>query len=554
MLDILLLSALCFLAMTLARRSQKESLLRIARLVFVLVFVLFAVNLLLVTATNPPVEPLISSLLQSPAVLFSWEGTGTVYSWLAVLGLLAGSLGVTVMLYSLIYRRPQLIRASVKIVLIISPFVMIAFAQGTAQWIRYRAGEQFRENVSAPLLQNKNSSRRIVWLIFDEMDYRLSFVDRPDTLQLPELDRLRNESIFASNAYPPGEETETSMPALINGDPVSEARRSAPNELLLVLRDNRIVPWSTQPNVFSATREMGLNSGLAGWHHPYCRIIGGSLTQCSWEATSHLFLQTSDLTDLITSKDVSVGRSMLRVARGVLIPAMVRFFLPKNPRIWRESMFKEFNSIHQRSLSMVSDPNLQLVLVHYPLPHPPGIYDRKKDEFSFTSNSGYLDNLVLVDQVLKQLRERMMDTQVWGTTTILISSDHRLRADSGWKSHHIWKPSITKEDPLVVNSKRDDRVPFILKIPGENKPLVYDKRLNTVLSHDLILEILAGRISTNEEAVIWLNQQSLKQTALSLTPTTSKTGANTTLYMKGAPVGVTWSWSKTQVATERRAL
>ncbi len=34
-------------------------------------------------------------------------------------------------------------------------------------------------------------SRRVVWVVFDELDYQLAFGERPPDLYLPELDRLR---------------------------------------------------------------------------------------------------------------------------------------------------------------------------------------------------------------------------------------------------------------------------------------------------------------------------------------------------------------------------
>ena len=509
MLDVLLLSAILFLAITLARRSKNKLILETARLGFALVFVLLAANLLFIVSANPPVGPLVNTLLKTPKLLFSWKGISTVYSWLAVLGLVAGCLGITMMIHSLIFRRQQLIRFSVMILLIGSPFVLITFAQGLTQWMRYRTGEQFLEK-AAPFLPREESSarHRIVWIIFDEMDFRLTFLERPTTLNLPEFDRLRKESLFAGNAYSPSNETESSLPALITGRLISEIERNAPNELLLRgIAEGHSVPWSNQPNVFSRTRDMALNTGLAGWYHPYCRVIGNSLTQCSWEATSLLFLPNTDLTHLITSSEkISVAEGMRRVFGSVLVPAMFRLFLPKNPRIWREHLIKEFQSIHQRSLEMATDSNLDLVFVHYPIPHPPGVYDRYKDDFSQSSSSGYIDNLALADRTLKQLRQRMVEAGIWENTTVLISSDHRLRADSVWRDHPLWKPGLTKEDPRILNSRRDERVPFILKLAGENQGVTYDPAFNTVLSHDLILAILSGDLSKKEDVMMWLDR------------------------------------------------
>jgi len=290
---------------------------------------------------------------------------------------------------------------------------------------------------------------------------------------------------------------------------VKWSTRTAPNELVLTFGDNgESMPWSSQSNVFSRAREMGFNTGLACWYHPYCRIIGSSLTQCSLETAGILFVVNNEIADLVSySEEVSVARGMLRVARSVLLPKMIRVLIPQSEaKVWRNYSVQEFSNIHQRGLEMASDPELHLIMVHYPIPHPPGIYDRYNDGFSFNSTSGYLDNLALADRVVKQLRQRMVDAGTWEDTTLLITSDHRMRVDRVWKDHPIWKPSFTKEDPLVSNLRSDKRVPFILKLAGESEGVVYEPAFNAVLSHDLILAILSGDVSEGADGVEWLDR------------------------------------------------
>ncbi|MGO9243146.1 MAG: hypothetical protein ACLQDC_00005, partial [Verrucomicrobiia bacterium] len=51
----------------------------------------------------------------------------------------------------------------------------------------------------------------------------------------------------------------------------------------------------------------------------------------------------------------------------------------------------------------------------------------------------------------------------------------------------------------------DYHVPFILKAPGKNPPMIYGAPLNTVISQDLVLAILRKEISTIPQAVSWLD-------------------------------------------------
>ena len=506
-LDVLLLAAILFLSITVVRRSRKTSLLTAARLIFAIVFVLLMLNLVLIAARNPPLGPLVRTLTQQPGLLFEWRGTTTIYFWLAVIGLGLGCLGITVMIHSLIYRRRQLIKVSATICLILSPFAFMTLAQAALQWLNFRSGEQFREPSKAEVLP-QTSSRRVLWLVFDEFDFKLSFLERPATLELPEFDRLRKESIFASNSYPPAGDTEISLPAMITGRLISRVNRIAPNELELTFADNnQSLLWSKAPNVFSKARAMNANSGLAGWYHPYCRVIEGSLNRCSWETTSLLLLPNSELVDLIAhSTKISLPRSMARVAGSLLLPETFRVWSPRDPTDYRRYYTYEFDVIHQEAVAMASDPNLQLIFVHYPIPHPPGIYERTSKRFSLNSISGYLDNLALADHVLGELRRNMVEAGVWENTTVLISSDHSLRADRIWRSHPFWEPQFTKEDPLALNSASDERVPFIVKLAGNSEGITYDPALNTVLSQDLILAILSGEVSNAADVKEWLDR------------------------------------------------
>jgi hypothetical protein len=500
MLDLLLLSTILWFAITIVRRSRKPFLLRIARLTFVIMFFMTLSDLLYVKISTIPFRLLIDSLIKRPR---------TIFLWLIVLGLLAAVALIIIFVYKLIYRRDQLLKLTTTLVLIFSPFVLVTFGQVASQWLTFKSGVRFVEDTAPPLIQKTQSSRRVVWVILDEMDFRLSFLNRPSAIQLPAFDRLRSEGLFSENAYPPGGDTVLSLPSLITGRLVSWSHRTAANELMLTFADtNQTVPWSTQPNVFSRARAMGFNTGLAGWYHPYCRIIGNSLTKCSWETASGGFLPDKSIANLVSySNHVGVIRSMLRIGEVAAIPESVREAMaPREGAVWRKYDLENYENIHREALGLVGDPDLQLILVHYPIPHPPGIYDRSRHDFSFDSSSCYLDNLELADRTLDELRRQMEKAGLWESTAVLISSDHRLRADRLWQHNIIWQAPFTKVDPIVFHSIRDERVPFILKIAGEKTALSYERPFNTVLSHDLMLAILAGELSTESEVVKWLDQ------------------------------------------------
>ena len=61
---------------------------------------------------------------------------------------------------------------------------------------------------------------RVVWVIFDELSQAIAFQNRPKGLELPNFDRLRKQSFYATAGEAPGRSTMVSMPALITGLPV----------------------------------------------------------------------------------------------------------------------------------------------------------------------------------------------------------------------------------------------------------------------------------------------------------------------------------------------
>ena len=148
-----------------------------------------------------------------------------------------------------------------------------------------------------------------------------------------------------------------------------------------------------------------------------------------------------------------------------------------------------------------------MVVIHLPIPHPIGIYDRSAQAFSLHARSGYLDNLALADRTLGELRRAMEQVGLWDNTTVLVTSDHWLRLERVWRDHRLWKPPVTVggSDGLPRGDK-DHRVPFILKLASQRTALGYEPPFNSVLSRDLSLAILRGEVSGPEGVAEWLDR------------------------------------------------
>jgi hypothetical protein len=261
---------------------------------------------------------------------------------------------------------------------ILSPLALILFGNGA--WLWYKGALATSRPFSRPLPAKEEGKPRIVWVVFDELDYRLTFAERPTSLQLPEFDRLRSQSIDASRALPPGDYTHESMPSLITGRLVLSYKPIQLDEWSLTLGGGEKVGWSTLPTVFSLAREAGFNSGLAGWFLPYCRIIGYDLTACSSQLQRDRHAQ------------MTLPEAMLDQAREVLPGVLPNRQINKNARTLRrdkQTHLLVYLSVMTHAKKLAVDPNLGLALLHYPVPHTPGTYDRRRDEFSLEPGGNY---------------------------------------------------------------------------------------------------------------------------------------------------------------------
>jgi arylsulfatase A-like enzyme len=144
----------------------------------------------------------------------------------------------------------------------------------------------------------------------------------------------------------------------------------------------------------------------------------------------------------------------------------------------------------QRARQAATDPSLHLVLVHFNVPHRPAIYDRKSGDYTLFSlrRDWYLDNLVLADLTLGEVRRAMETAGVWKSTTVLVTADHALR----------WY--------VDFNTETDAHIPFLLKLAGDSPGLNYQTPFNTVATSELILAVLRGEVTDATSAARWLDQ------------------------------------------------
>ena len=389
---------------------------------------------------------------------------------------------------------PRVLHAAKGLILVLAPLTLILFAQASwlALTVRFTPEpDRVMRSAEGP---QPEPERRVVWIIFDELDFHYAFKARPRALELPFLDGIAGESLFAINAYPPSQRTITSLPALFAGKLVSEAKEQGQSALSIRFADSETyVDWR-EVNILRTIKESGGNTALVGWYHPYCRVFKGLYSRCYTDpAFSPNLVFRRHQTTLLASMWDYFERIL------ATLPVFERFINQNAEYVQIEK------SLVDQSKATLTEKSITLTILHLPMPHPPYVYDRETDTFGPDIPSNYFDSLFLTDKVLGDIRGVMEKNGTWNGSNVIVSSDHWWRKELS-PDDAFW----SAEEEALIKKKTGRRIPFIFK-PAEasgerSNGLIYEPEFNTVLTHDLILEIFAGSISSSKEAADWLDR------------------------------------------------
>lgn len=393
--------------------------------------------------------------------------------------------------------------------LILLPFVFLTFGQAIFTFTKIYF---YKNNGPVPFLPVKDHQPRVALLLFDELDIRGTFEQRPEHLKLDNLDLFKNQSFYAVNAYAGGPETRISIPALLTGKSLSNIHFPDHDEAELILTNSNQVFILNQhaSSIFSAARALNLNSGIEGFYHPYAKLFGPFLSVGNFaNIYSFAFFDvTQYILQELSNKYILSYQMILPFLTHLSSKIMTkdaRIAAVSRQNIENENLVKKLNDNFETSLmgpylNLLLDKRLSLSFLHFPYPHPPGCYSYIKDAFCTREEGSYFGNVKLVDKILGHLRKTMEKESLWDQTTIIVTSDHWLR--KYWPVHGY---NFTEEELKFVNSI-DHRVPFLVKFAYQNEAFVFHDPFSSVLVHDIILEVLKGNIKKPAELSLWIEE------------------------------------------------
>jgi hypothetical protein len=320
-------------------------------------------------------------------------------------------------------------------------------------------------------LPTDTGRQRVVIIVFDGLDYNVSFRRRLPDLELPNLDSLRNTSLFASAAYPPGFETKESMLSYLIGEVVRQVVPIGPRTATLRIGDRDYAADSVH-TLFDDARARGLNGGLVGWYLPYCRMrLSETLSRCA--STSY----------------ASVSGASRRSS--TIFEAATEIVHIMSPEYVKRVHIQTHLDALREGKELAADPSIGVALLHLPVPHPPCIYDRRQRVLDATPGGCGLDeyasNVALADLVLGEIRAAVAKAGLAGRTTYIITSDHFDRE----------RESRSPEGDL--------RIPLMVQLAGQRERVELDSMITMASLRGLVLAVIDRALLTHSDVAGWLS-------------------------------------------------
>ncbi|HLJ77121.1 MAG TPA: sulfatase-like hydrolase/transferase, partial [Acidobacteriaceae bacterium] len=233
--------------------------------------------------------------------------------------------------------------------------------------------------------------------------------------------------------------------------------------------------------------------GVAGWWNPYCRDFASVLAECSWRAGSTPM-------ETIGASSQSVTANALVLPEYLL--ARVGLAQPTYRQTDRRHNIADYLSLMSSARGLIQNQQIHFVFLHLPVPHPPGIYDRRSHRLRAGGN--YLDNLTLADDTLGELMQEIAASAEADRTTVVVSSDHSWRVPL-WENGPAW----TKEEEEVSHGSFDPRPVFLIHFPDQAKGAEVHTQVPELEEHEIIAAILNRHIENEAQLAALLGSDKI---------------------------------------------
>ena len=309
--------------------------------------------------------------------------------------------------------------------------------------------------------------RRVVWIIFDEMDYALSL--KPGSgmaAAMPNFSALTARAISADQAFSPGQDTSYSIPALLTGTALSGVTIRSQNRLDLVDQQHKMVRFGPDSAIFSQLPGGPQAATVLGFYHPYCKMFP-SLQSCNSTYAVNAGRWFDGLTFFSTAL-ISAIKNIKGATQ--ILPEFVLYHF--------DHMYRASDNVLSHLDATLANQRSSFDFIHMNLPHLPNIYvQRLLKQPVENDTDAYRQNLIGADMVLGRVVKDLQALADKQNILLVVSSDHWLR----------------------THSKQPAAIPFVVWKVGASEPIVLPDRISTVHSKQLALDFLSGKLDTQPE-------------------------------------------------------
>ncbi len=340
---------------------------------------------------------------------------------------------------------------------------------------------------------------RVVWILLDELSFDQVYGHRYPGLQLPNFDRLASQSALFTHVIPAADYTRRAIPSMLTGLPLSRTQPSADGQTLTLYPAATRAghPLDPQDTVFGDAQRVGLQTSVVGWYEPYCRLLPRVLNRCFWTYSDEL---PGGLTDSGGSLGQHLLEPFLHFLRVSFRPAGIGPVMPTHGALDVSHHRADYEALLAASDSLLTGSQSGLILIHMPIPHPWGFYDRHTGTFP-NHRTSYLDNLALADAYIGRVRAQLEVKGLWDETNLLVTGDHSWRTATVWANSAHW---TAEEQAASHGGVYDERPAYLLKLANQKAPSAISTRFNAVRTRSLLDRLIAGQITTPDELERWV--------------------------------------------------
>jgi hypothetical protein len=323
---------------------------------------------------------------------------------------------------------------------------------------------------------SSDKQKQVVWIIFDELDSKLSLLDPVAMEHLPNFGRIATQGITANNAAAPGRDTLYSIPSLLMGVPFSGWRVRRQSRLEIETVTGEHVPFDWDHTIFGKISKAGRKSAVIGYYHPYC----SALPELAYCRTNHLGNAGRWFDGLLFFSEAlfTAGRHFPGFL-DVMPDDLLRLFDP---------MYRITTELQQAAPELIGKNEYALIFVHVNMPHLPASYAKRQNGSVSTSTTeleDYAANVVAADKFLGSVLSEI-DRRENSDVLLVVSSDHWLRTQS----------FTPRPIPLLIWHNRE-------KLPAN-----LTMSVSTVYTSDFIEAYLSGQFAADTELSQWWTRKS----------------------------------------------